>query len=65
MIDALISDGGLQSKYKNDGLIKAHNIVEVREWGIEAAVVGSGLINSNGTIAENLAEIQLQLDKND
>tara|TARA_B100001750_G_scaffold197944_1_gene170851 strand:+ start:2741 stop:3373 length:633 start_codon:yes stop_codon:yes gene_type:complete len=65
MIDAQISEGGRQTKLMIDGGIKAHNIVEVREWGIEAAVVGSGLINSNGTIAENLAEIQLQLDKND
>jgi pentose-5-phosphate-3-epimerase len=44
-----------------DGGIKAHNIAEVADWGIEAAVVGSGLINDNGTIAENLAEINSSL----
>ena len=40
---------------------KAHNAAQVADWGIEVAVVGSGLINDKGTIAENLAEIQQAL----
>jgi hypothetical protein len=29
----------------------------VADWGIDIAVVGSGLINNKGTISENLDEI--------
>ncbi|HJL58825.1 MAG TPA: ribulose-phosphate 3-epimerase [Candidatus Thalassarchaeaceae archaeon] len=64
-VDAQISQGGRQTKLMIDGGIKAHNIAEVRDWGIEAAVVGSGLINNKGTIAENLAEIKARLSNND
>jgi len=60
-VDAQISEGGRATKLMIDGGIKAHNIAEVADWGIEAAVVGSGLINDNGTIAENLAEINSSL----
>jgi ribulose-phosphate 3-epimerase len=60
-VDAQISEGGRATKLMIDGGIKAHNIAEVADWGIEAAVVGSGLINDNGTIAENLAEIKSSL----
>ena len=60
-VDAQISEGGRATKLMIDGGIKAHNIAEVADWGIEAAVVGSGLINDNGTIAENLAEINSAL----
>ena len=44
-----------------DGGIKAHNAAQVADWGIDIAVVGSGLINDKGTIAENLAEIRNEL----
>ena len=57
-IDSQIASGGRATKLMIDGGIKAHNAAQVAEWGIEVAVVGSGLINDKGTIAENLAEIQ-------
>ena len=57
-IDAQIASGGRATKLMIDGGIKAHNAAQVSDWGIEVAVVGSGLINDKGTIAENLAEIQ-------
>ena len=60
-VDSQISEGGRATKLMIDGGIKAHNIAEVADWGIEAAVVGSGLINDNGTIAENLAQINSEL----
>jgi ribulose-phosphate 3-epimerase len=60
-VDAQISEGGRATKLMIDGGIKAHNIAEVADWGIEVAVVGSGLINDNATIAENLAEIKSSL----
>jgi pentose-5-phosphate-3-epimerase len=44
-----------------DGGIKAHNIAQVRDWGVEVAVIGSGLINDNCSIADNLAEIHAAL----
>jgi ribulose-phosphate 3-epimerase len=61
-IDAQIEAGGRATKLMIDGGIKAHNAAQVAGWGIEVAVVGSGLINDKGTIAENLAEIQQALD---
>jgi pentose-5-phosphate-3-epimerase len=45
-----------------DGGIKDHNAAMVAEWGIDVAVVGSGLINNRGTIAENLAAINSALN---
>ena len=60
-IDAQIATGGRATKLMIDGGIKAHNAAQVADWGIEVAVVGSGLINDKGTIAENLAEIQQAL----
>ncbi|MEC8927260.1 MAG: ribulose-phosphate 3-epimerase [Candidatus Thermoplasmatota archaeon] len=60
-IDAQIVSGGRVTKLMIDGGIKAHNAAQVADWGIEVAVVGSGLINDKGTIAENLAEIQQAL----
>ena len=60
-IDAQIAAGGRPTKLMIDGGIKAHNAAQVADWGIEVAVVGSGLINDKGTIAENLAEIQQAL----
>ena len=60
--DAQLADGGRKTTLMIDGGIKAHNIAMVRDWGIEASVVGSGLINDKGTIAENLSDIQDALD---
>ena len=60
-IDAQVADGGRPTKLMIDGGIKAHNVAMVQEWGIEASVIGSGLINDRGTIGENLAEIQAAL----
>ena len=60
-IDLQIESGGRETKLMIDGGIKAHNVAEVAEWGIEVAVVGSGLINDRGSIAENLAEINQAL----
>ena len=56
-IDAQIEGGGRATKLMIDGGVKAHNAVQVADWGVEVAVVGSGLINDKGSIAENLAEI--------
>ena len=56
-IDEQITAGGRKTKLMIDGGIKYHNSAQVSEWGIEVAVIGSGLINDNGTIKENLAEI--------
>ena len=57
-IDDQASNGGRSVKLMIDGGIKDHNAAMVSEWGIDIAVVGSGLINDRGTIAENLATIQ-------
>ena len=56
-IDRQISDGGRATKLMIDGGIKHHNSALVSDWGIDVAVVGSGLINDKDSIAENLAEI--------
>ena len=56
-IDRQISDGGRLTKLMIDGGIKHHNSALVSDWGIDVAVVGSGLINDKASIAENLAEI--------
>ena len=56
-IDRQISDGGRATKLMIDGGIKHHNSAMVSDWGIDVAVVGSGLINDKASIAENLAEI--------
>ena len=56
-IDEQESKGGRPVKLMIDGGIKNHNAAMVAEWGIDIAVVGSGLINDRATIAENLAAI--------
>ena len=56
-IDAQIEDGGRATKLMIDGGLKANNAAQVADWGVEVAVVGSGLINDKGSIAENLADI--------
>jgi len=62
-IDAQVATGGRATKLMIDGGIKDHNAAMVAEWGIDIAVVGSGLINDRGTIAENLATIITALDE--
>ncbi|DAC27195.1 MAG TPA: ribulose-phosphate 3-epimerase [Candidatus Poseidoniales archaeon] len=62
-IDQQISGGGRQTRLMIDGGIKAHNAAQVADWGVDIAVVGSGLINDKGSIAENLAEIHAELDQ--
>ena len=44
-----------------DGGIKSHNIGLVSSWGVDISVVGSGLINSKGTISENYQKIIREL----
>ena len=56
-IDRQISDGGRATKLMIEGGLKHHNSALVSDWGIDVAVVGSGLINDKASIAENLAEI--------
>ena len=60
-IEHQISNGGRATKIMIDGGIKAHNAAMVSDWGVEVAVVGSGLINNRASVAENLAEIQAAL----
>ena len=61
-IDEQESNGGRAVKLMIDGGIKDHNAAMVAEWGIDIAVVGSGLINDRGTIAENLTAINAALE---
>ena len=61
-IDEQESAGGRKVKLMIDGGIKDHNAAMVAEWGIDIAVVGSGLINDRGSIAENLAAIKVALE---
>ena len=61
-IDLQISSGGRKTKLMIDGGIKDHNALMVSNWGIDIAVVGSGLINERGTIEENLASINKSLE---
>ena len=62
-IDAQSAAGGRATKLMIDGGVKDHNAAMIAEWGIDIAVVGSGLINDSGTIAENLAAITTALDE--
>ena len=39
-----------------DGGVKANNAKLVSSWGVDIAVVGSGLINKAGSIKDNLEE---------
>jgi len=61
-IDEQKSNGGRAVKLMIDGGIKDHNAAMVAEWGIDIAVVGSGLINDRGTIAENFTAINAALE---
>jgi ribulose-phosphate 3-epimerase len=60
-IDSQISSGGRSTKLMIDGGIKHHNAALVKSWGIDVAVVGSGLINNEGTISQNLNQINSKL----
>ncbi len=60
-IDTQKSSGGRSTKLMIDGGIKHHNAALVKSWGIDIAVVGSGLINNTGTIEENLRKINSML----
>ena len=60
-IDTQSAAGGRATKLMIDGGVKDHNAAMIAEWGIDIAVVGSGLINDRGTIAENLAAINAAL----
>ncbi len=60
-IDIQSAAGGRATKLMIDGGVKDHNAAMIAEWGIDIAVVGSGLINDRGTIAENLAIITTAL----
>ncbi|MBI87709.1 MAG: ribulose phosphate epimerase [Euryarchaeota archaeon] len=62
-IDSQIDEGGRKTKLMIDGGIKNHNAAMVAEWGIDIAVVGSGLINNKGSIGENLKSITKSLEK--
>ena len=57
-IDEQISGGGRKTKLMIDGGIKAHNASMVASWGVDVAVIGSGLINDRASIAENISEIR-------
>lgn len=61
-IDEQIAAGGRSTKLMIDGGIKDHNAAQVAEWGIDVAVVGSGLINDRASIAENHSAIQAALN---
>jgi len=61
-IDSQIENGGRETKLMIDGGIKDHNAALVSEWGIDIAVVGSGLINNEASIGENLISITNSLE---
>ena len=61
-INSQIENGGRETKQMIDGGIKDHNAALVSEWGIDIAVVGSGLINNKASIRENLASITNSLE---
>ena len=56
-INNQIESGGKSTKLMIDGGIKHHNVALVKSWGIDVAVIGSGIINENATVKENLKEI--------
>ena len=56
-INNQIDSGGIPTKLMIDGGIKHYNAALVKSWGIDVAVIGSGIINDDATIKENLKEI--------
>lgn len=61
-IDEQEKEGGKTPILMIDGGIKHHNASLVRDWGIDIAVVGSGLINDKGSISQNLDKINKALE---
>ena len=61
-IDSQIDRGGRETKLMIDGGVKDHNASMVADWGVDIAVVGSGLINNRGSIGENLESIVKSLE---
>ena len=61
-IDGQEISGGKTPILMIDGGIKHHNASMVSDWGIDIAVVGSGLINDEGTISQNLLRINKALE---
>ena len=57
IIDTQVQSGGRATKLMIDGGIKSHNAAKVADWGVDVAVVGSGLINNKGSIKSNLNSI--------
>ena len=60
-IDHQVANGGRRTKLMIDGGVKANNAKLVSSWGVDTAVVGSGLINKAGSIKDNLEEITSSL----
>ncbi len=61
-IDSQIDGGGRETKLMIDGGVKDYNASMVADWGVDIAVVGSGLINNQGSIRENLESIARSLE---
>ena len=61
-IDSQEISGGKTPILMIDGGIKHHNASMVSDWGIDIAVVGSGLINDEGTISQNLLRINKAIE---
>ncbi|MBD39386.1 MAG: ribulose-phosphate 3-epimerase [Euryarchaeota archaeon] len=57
-----VANGGRPVQLQIDGGVKAHNIAELRSWGVTNTVVGSGLFNDRASVAENLAELNAALE---
>ena len=60
-MDHQVANGGRRTKLMIDGGVKANNAKLVSSWGVDIAVVGSGLINKAGSIKDNLEEITSSL----
>ncbi|MBJ29622.1 MAG: ribulose-phosphate 3-epimerase [Euryarchaeota archaeon] len=56
-INKQIQTGGRETKLMIDGGVKDYNAKLVADWGVDIAVVGSGLINNQASIRENLESI--------
>ena len=61
-IDSQVNNGGKKTKLMIDGGVKDHNAAMVSGWGIDIAVVGSGLINDRASIKENVESIYKTLE---
>lgn len=61
-IDEQVANGGRTVQLQIDGGVKSHNIAMLQEWGVTNAVVGSGLFNDKGSVAENLTTLHEALN---